>query len=148
MAQTLFFLYWPGCLNGPKTEIPYHQKSPNAGRGIQTGSGAQVCQKADQNNIFYLFSCQHPLIIYLGLRIICLGFRAKIELPPKKSPSNIGRLPMALPIGRVLPMELPTKKRLNKLPPAIKLVMVTKFRPQLQFYCKDRKGNLNFYSLF
>ena len=29
-----FFLYWPGCLNGPKTEIPYHQKSPNAGLGI------------------------------------------------------------------------------------------------------------------
>ena len=29
-----FFLYWPGLLNGPKTEIPYHQKSPNAGLGI------------------------------------------------------------------------------------------------------------------
>ena len=138
MAQTLFFLYWPGCLNGPKTEIPYHQKSPNAGRGIQTGSGAQVCQKADQNNIFYLFSCQHPLIIYLGLRIICLGFRAKIELPPKKSPSNIGRLPMG---GRVLPMELPIKKRLNKLPPVIKLARarLLKFRPQLQFYYKERE---------
>ena len=22
-----FFQYWPGCLNGPKTEIPYHQKA-------------------------------------------------------------------------------------------------------------------------
>ena len=32
-----FFLYWPGCLNGPKTEILYHQKSPNAGLGISTG---------------------------------------------------------------------------------------------------------------
>ena len=29
-----FFLYWPGCLNSPKTEIPYHTKSPNAGLGI------------------------------------------------------------------------------------------------------------------
>ena len=25
-----FFLYWPGCPNGPKTEILYHQKSLNA----------------------------------------------------------------------------------------------------------------------
>ena len=81
-----------------------------------------------QDNIFYPFCCQNPLIIYLGLLIICLGFRAKIELPPKKSPSNIGRLPMALPIGRVLPMELPIKKRLNKLPPAIKLAKVTKIQ--------------------
>ena len=22
-----FFMYWPGCPNGPETEIPYHQKS-------------------------------------------------------------------------------------------------------------------------
>jgi hypothetical protein len=29
-----FFLYWPGCLNGPKTEIPYHQKFPIADLGI------------------------------------------------------------------------------------------------------------------
>ena len=65
---------------------------------------------------------------HLGLLIICLGLRAKIEFPPKKSPSNIGRLPMALPIGRVLPMELPIKKRLNKLPPAIKLAKVTKIQ--------------------
>ena len=23
---TTFFMYWPGCPNGPETEIPYHQK--------------------------------------------------------------------------------------------------------------------------
>ena len=33
----LFFLCWPGCPNGPETEIPYHQKLLNAGLGIQTG---------------------------------------------------------------------------------------------------------------
>ena len=32
-----FFLYWPGCLNGPKTEIQYHHKSPNARLRIYTG---------------------------------------------------------------------------------------------------------------
>ena len=35
--KLLFFLYWPGCPNGPKTEIPYPQKPLNAGLGIQTG---------------------------------------------------------------------------------------------------------------
>ena len=29
-----FFMYWPGCSNGPETEIPYHQKPINAGLGI------------------------------------------------------------------------------------------------------------------
>jgi hypothetical protein len=29
-----FFQYRPGCPNGPKTEIPYHQKPINAGLGI------------------------------------------------------------------------------------------------------------------
>ena len=33
--RTIFFQYWPGCPNGPKTEIPYHQKPFNA--GIRTG---------------------------------------------------------------------------------------------------------------
>ena len=37
ISPDAFFLYWPGWLNGPKTEIPYHQKSANAGLGIQTG---------------------------------------------------------------------------------------------------------------
>ena len=33
-----FFLYWPGCPNGPKTEIPYYKKKPlNVGLGIYTG---------------------------------------------------------------------------------------------------------------
>ena len=32
--QTFFFLYWSGCPNGPKTEIPHHQKPLNAGLGI------------------------------------------------------------------------------------------------------------------
>ena len=43
--------------------------------------------------------------------------------------------------GRVLPMELPIKKRLNKLPPVIELVKarLLKFRPQLQFYYKERE---------
>ena len=34
-------LYWPGCLNSPKTEIPYHQKFPNA--GIYTGVVMVFC---------------------------------------------------------------------------------------------------------
>ena len=29
-----FFMYWPGWPNSPETEIPYHQKPPNAGLGI------------------------------------------------------------------------------------------------------------------
>ena len=29
-----FSQYRPGCSNGPKTEIPYHQKPLNAGLGI------------------------------------------------------------------------------------------------------------------
>ena len=29
-----FFMYKPGCPNGPETEIPYHQKPLNAGLGI------------------------------------------------------------------------------------------------------------------
>ena len=29
-----FFLYCPGCPNGPKTDIPHHQKPLNAGLGI------------------------------------------------------------------------------------------------------------------
>ena len=29
-----FFMYWPGCPNGPVTEIMYHQKPLNAGLGI------------------------------------------------------------------------------------------------------------------
>ena len=42
--------------------------------------------------------------------------------------------------GRVLPMELPTKKRLNKLPPAIKLAKarLLKFRPELQLYYREK----------
>ena len=32
-----FFMYQPGCPNGPEKEIPYRQKLPNAGLGIQTG---------------------------------------------------------------------------------------------------------------
>ena len=36
-GPNIFFMYWPGCPNGPKTEIPYHQKPLNAGLGIQTG---------------------------------------------------------------------------------------------------------------
>ena len=32
-----FFMYWPGCPNGPETEIPYHQKPIFARLGIQTG---------------------------------------------------------------------------------------------------------------
>ena len=31
---TTFFMYWPSCPNRPETEIPYHQKSLNAGLGI------------------------------------------------------------------------------------------------------------------
>ena len=31
---TFFFMYWPGCPNGPETEILYHQKPLNAGLGI------------------------------------------------------------------------------------------------------------------
>ncbi len=31
---SFFFQYWPGCQNGPETEIPYHQKPLNAGLGI------------------------------------------------------------------------------------------------------------------
>ena len=30
----IFFMYWPGCPNGPETEIHYHQKPLNAGLGI------------------------------------------------------------------------------------------------------------------
>ena len=33
-----FFMYWPGCPNGPETEIPYHQKPLNVGLGILTGT--------------------------------------------------------------------------------------------------------------
>ena len=33
-----FFQYWPGCPNGPQTEIPYHQKPYNAELGIHTGN--------------------------------------------------------------------------------------------------------------
>ena len=32
-----FFMYWPGCPNGPETEILYNQKPLNARLGIQTG---------------------------------------------------------------------------------------------------------------
>jgi hypothetical protein len=32
---TIFFQYWPGCPNGPKTEIPYLQKPLNAGLGTE-----------------------------------------------------------------------------------------------------------------
>ena len=32
-----FFMYWPGCPNGPEIEILYHKKPLNAGMGIQTG---------------------------------------------------------------------------------------------------------------
>ena len=51
-AQTLFFLYWPGCLNGPKTEIPYHQKSFNAGLGILTG---YRIQNTEYRLLFYSY---------------------------------------------------------------------------------------------
>ena len=34
-----FFMYWPGCPNGPETEILYHQKPLNSGLGIYTGAG-------------------------------------------------------------------------------------------------------------
>jgi hypothetical protein len=30
----IFFMYWPGCSNGPETEIQYYQKPLNAGLGI------------------------------------------------------------------------------------------------------------------
>ena len=33
-ADSQFLQYCPGCPNGPKTEIPYHQKHLNAGLGI------------------------------------------------------------------------------------------------------------------
>ena len=26
ISPQLFFMYWPGCPNGPETEIPYHQR--------------------------------------------------------------------------------------------------------------------------
>ena len=32
-ARNFFFMYCPGCSNGPETEIPYHQKPLNAGLG-------------------------------------------------------------------------------------------------------------------
>ena len=34
IGPKLFLMYWPGCPNGPKTEILYHQKPLNAGLGI------------------------------------------------------------------------------------------------------------------
>ena len=34
IGPQLFFMYWPGCPNGPETEMPYHQKALNAGLGI------------------------------------------------------------------------------------------------------------------
>ena len=34
IGPQLFFMYWPGCTNGPETEITYHQKPLNAGLGI------------------------------------------------------------------------------------------------------------------
>ena len=34
IGPQLFFMYWPGCPNGPETEILYHQKPLNAGLGI------------------------------------------------------------------------------------------------------------------
>ena len=33
-SYLVFFQYWPGCQNGPKTEILYHQKPLIAGLGI------------------------------------------------------------------------------------------------------------------
>ena len=38
-----FFMYWPGCPNGPETEISYHHKPLNAGLGIKTGDGMESC---------------------------------------------------------------------------------------------------------
>ena len=32
--QTFFFMYWPGCPNGPETDIPHHQKPFNAEMSI------------------------------------------------------------------------------------------------------------------
>ena len=37
ISPHFFLMYWPGCPNGPKTEIPYHLKPLNAGLSIQTG---------------------------------------------------------------------------------------------------------------
>ena len=34
IALNFFFMYWPGCPNGPETEILYHQKPLNAELGI------------------------------------------------------------------------------------------------------------------
>ena len=34
IGPQLFFMYWPGCPNGPETEILYHQKPLIAGLGI------------------------------------------------------------------------------------------------------------------
>ena len=34
IGAELFFQYWPGCPNDPKTELPYHQKPLDAGLGI------------------------------------------------------------------------------------------------------------------
>ena len=37
IGPQLFFMYWPGCPNGPETCNPVPQKPLNAGLGIQTG---------------------------------------------------------------------------------------------------------------
>ena len=45
----IFFMYWPGCPNSPKTEIQYHQKNLNAGLDIQTGGLTRTNLKKKNN---------------------------------------------------------------------------------------------------
>ena len=48
--STFFFMYWPGCPNGPETEIPYNQKPLNKGLGIQSRVLNKIVFHIDHND--------------------------------------------------------------------------------------------------
>ena len=77
--QTFVFQYLPGCLNGPKTEIPYHQKPLNAGLGIQTG-------------IHTIFSQQHKKLIPTSLVSVNKGTWTALQYMPQ--PTRCQYLPL------------------------------------------------------
>ena len=90
---TFFFMYWPGCPNVSKTDIPYHQKPLNAGLGIQTG---HIVVLLVSRNQYYNVVVHTTKLRKLGnatfLSAQCTSITCKEPLEPPSSYSSMHSL--------------------------------------------------------